>query len=300
MTRNRVAALLALGRSALDAAGIEDAGREARLLLAHALGLDAGGLMRLAPDQVVADEPFLSLLARRCGREPMALLTGACGFWTLELAVAPCTLVPRADSETLIEAVLAARPDHDSALRVLDLGTGTGCLLLAVLSEYPHAFGVGVDRCAAAATLAAANAAACGLLERSTFLCGDWDAALDARFDLVLSNPPYIPDSELAGLMPEVRDHEPAGALAGGADGLDCYRWLMLRLSLLLRPDGMAVLELGQGQAAPVMALARAAGLEPIGLRADLGGVERALSLRPASARGTDAQKPFGSVGGRG
>ncbi len=285
MTRKTVHDLLRDAENRLREAGIDLPSREARLLLTHALGLEPAGLIGLPRDALVESGVFERLLDRRCRREPMAFLTGRCGFWTLDLAVSPDTLIPRADSETLIEAVLAARPERGRLARILDLGTGTGCLLLAALSEYPAAFGVGIDLSAAAASLASRNAAACGLAGRSAFLCGEWDQAIDGRFDLVLSNPPYIPSADLCGLMPEVRGHEPARALDGGGDGLAAYRALMPALDRCLAPGGLAVLEIGIGQLDPVLALARSGGLCSPGARTDLGGVARAVLLqRPAVA----------------
>ena len=172
-------------------------------------------------------------------------------------AVSPATLIPRPESETLIEAALAAFANRTPPRRILDLGTGTGCLLLSALHEFPGAFGIGADRAPEAVSLAAANAATLGLAGRAAFLCGDWAAALDARFDLVLCNPPYIPTSDIDGLMQEVARHEPQGALDGGADGLAAYRRILPSLLALLQPDGVAVLELGVGQAYTVLALAR-------------------------------------------
>ncbi len=266
---------LAEGVAALAAAGVEAPAREARLLLLHALGRPAAAL--LDRRERVAAPGLARLVARRAAREPMALILGRQGFWTLELEVSAATLIPRADSETVVEAALAA---HPAPCRVLDLGTGTGCLLLAVLAERPAAWGVGVDLSPAAAALAARNAAANGLAARAAFLAGNWAAALAGRFDLVLSNPPYIPSADLAGLMPEVIAHEPARALDGGADGLAAYRRITAVLPGLLAPGGMAVLELGIGQDASVPALARAAGLRVVALRPDLGGVARALVLQ--------------------
>ena len=225
---------------------------------------------------------FAALLARRVAHEPFAYLTGRVGFWTLDLEVSPATLIPRADSETLVEAALEACPDKGAALHVLDLGTGTGALLLAVLSELPAANGVGVDLKPEAAALAARNAARLGLSGRARFLAGDWAAALAGRFDLILCNPPYIESAVIAGLMPEVARHEPASALDGGADGLSAYRRIIADLPRLLAPGGVAVLELGAGQQAAVEALAKVAGLTPEACRADLGGVPRALVLRAA------------------
>ncbi len=270
---------------ALRGAGIESPAFEARLLIAHALALPRGAIATTEPDPLV----LAGLVARRVAREPMALILGRQGFWTLDLEVSPATLIPRADSETLIEAALAAWPDRGAVRRILDLGTGTGCLLLAALSEFPGAFGVGVDLVPSAAALARRNAVSCGLADRAALLCGVWDAALVGRFDLVLSNPPYIPRADIVGLMPEVAAHEPASALDGGPDGLDAYRAIIAALPLLLAPGGVAVLELGVGQAAMVGDIASAAGFAPPVLRADLGGIDRAMVLR-----GSSAQKTFG------
>ncbi len=258
----------ALRRAAatLAAAGIEQPAREARLLLRL-----AGG---------AGEKQFAALVARRAAHEPMAFLRGRQGFWTLDLEVSPATLIPRADSETLIEAALAARPERAGVRRILDLGTGTGALLLAALAEFAAAWGLGIDLVPQAAALAARNARAAGLADRALFVTGCWAAPIAGRFDLVLANPPYIPSGAIAGLMAEVAAHEPPAALDGGADGLDAYRALLPELPLVLAKDGVAVVELGAGQADAVTALARSAGLAIVALRPDLGGVARALVLR--------------------
>jgi release factor glutamine methyltransferase len=261
----------------LRAAGVDGALFEARMLVWHVLGLPPGAV----PDHDAAvDAGWLErLVARRCGREPMAYILGRQGFWTLDLAVSRETLIPRADSEALIEAAVAALPERGRVRRVLDLGTGTGCLLLAALVEFPLAFGVGVDVAPAAARLAAQNAGSNGLAGRAAFAAGSWAGALAGRFDLVLSNPPYIEHGALAGLMPEVARFEPARALDGGADGLAAYRAIIAALPGLLAPGGVAVLELGAGQADAVGELARAAGFDAPVLRRDLGGIARAMVL---------------------
>jgi release factor glutamine methyltransferase len=276
-----VGAWLCQAGQVLRAAGIEAPRQEARMLLAHVLGCREEDLLRDPRAAVPGDggAAFSALLRRRVARAPMAHLLGRAGFWTLELDVSPATLIPRADSETIVEAALEGFSDGG---RVLDLGTGTGALLLAVLAERPGATGVGVDRAPEAAALAARNAAANGLSGRAAFLAGDWDGAIGGRFDLVLSNPPYIPSVDIPALMPEVARHEPALALDGGADGLDAYRRIVAALPALLAPGGRAVLELGIGQRAAVERLAGAAGLRSLGARADLGGVERALVLAAA------------------
>ena len=280
-----VGAFLCQAGQVLRAAAIESPRLEARLLLGHAMGATPEALLRDpgAPVSPEAAARFRAALAARLDSVPVAHILGTQGFWTLDLAVSPATLIPRPDSESLVEAALDAFPEAGAALRVLDLGTGTGCLPLAVLAERPRAFGVGVDLVAGAAALAASNAARHGLADRAAFLAGDWAASLAGRFDLILSNPPYIESAAIAGLLPEGARHEPRSALDGGADGLAAYRHLAAILPGLLVPGGVAVLELGAGQRAAVEALARGAGLAPSGCRTDLGGVERALVLRAAT-----------------
>ena len=266
----------------LAAAGIDSARLEARLLMAHAIGVDRADVV----DRRRQIDParFEALLERRLVHEPLAYIVGSQGFWTLDLAVSPDTLIPRADSEALI---VAAKRFCPSPARILDLGTGTGCLLLAALAEFPGAFGVGVDLSPGAALLAARNARTNGLAGRSAFLAGDWDTALAGMFDLVLSNPPYIPGADIEGLMPEVALFEPGRALDGGADGLAAYRAVVAALPRLLAPDGIAIFELGQGQAESVTALACGSGLGRVALQADLGGIPRALVLQMQKRFGT-------------
>ncbi len=286
-----IGAYLCQAGQVLRAAAIDQPRYEARLLLAHALGTTQDALLRDPRAEVPAEAAarFGQSLKARLDHTPVAHILGRQGFWTLDLAVSPATLIPRPDSESLVEAALEAFPDATRPIRVLDLGTGTGALLLAFLAERPAAFGIGLDRAPEAAALAARNARENGLADRSAFLAGDWAAALDSAFDLVLSNPPYIERDAIVGLMTDVARHEPALALDGGVDGLDAYRAITAALPALLAPGGVAVLELGQGQRAAVEGLARAAGLEPAGCRADLGGIDRALLL----AKGGLAKKPF-------
>ncbi len=261
---------LGLITARLQAAGIEDARREARIILAAALNTDAAGLLvRDAVDETV----FEPLVRRREAREPLAYILGQREFWGLTFEVSPATLIPRPDSETLVEAALGLNPK-----RILDLGTGTGCLLLAVLSEFPQAYGVGVDISPAAAALAAKNAAALGMAGRTAFFTGDWAEAVAGKFDLVLSNPPYIPGPEIAELMPEVAGYEPRTALEGGTDGLEAYRRIIAALPRILTENGTAVLELGAGQATSVKDIAREAGFTCT-MRRDLGDIERAAVL---------------------
>jgi release factor glutamine methyltransferase len=249
--------------------------------LAHALGTTPSALLH-DPVSPIGATAFQALVARRAAREPLALILGSREFWSLDFAVSLATLIPRPASETLIEAALAVFAGRDPPHRVLDLGTGTGCLLAAALSEFPAAFGVGVDRSFAAVALAARNAAMLDLADRTVFVCGDWGSAVNGGFDLVVSNPPYIPTSQLDDLMPEVACFEPRTALDGGADGYSAYHQLLPDLARLLAPDGAAVLELGAGQAAMVSGLAGEAGFRSEPHR-DLSGIERALVLRPSS-----------------
>jgi release factor glutamine methyltransferase len=257
----------------LKLAGIEEPRREARLLLAFALGTNAAGL--LARDRV-DPQCYADALNRRAAREPLAYITGHREFWGLDFLTSPATLIPRPDTETLVEAVLESGIVPHS---ILDLGTGTGCLLLACLHEFPVSFGVGVDVNQEAASLARANARRLGLNNRSAFLAGSWASALAHRFDLVLSNPPYIESAEIPGLMPEVAVHEPASALDGGVDGLAAYKAIIEDLPRILAPGGQAVLELGAGQAKLVSMLARQAGFNYV-LRSDLSGTDRAITLK--------------------
>jgi len=256
---------------------------DARVLAAEALGWDQGKVAaetgyRLAPDE---RSRLDALLARREAREPVAYLTGRCEFWSLEFAVTENVLVPRPDSETLIEAALAAVGDKNRALGVLDLGTGSGCLLLALLSELPAAGGLGVDVSEAALAVAARNAAALGLEGRADFMLSDWDAGVsggvEGRFDLVAANPPYVADGEFAALEPEVARFEPRLALAGGADGLDCYRLLAPRLGRLLAAGGKAFVEIGAAQAEAVTGLFESGGLRVVSVHPDLAGRPRVI-----------------------
>jgi release factor glutamine methyltransferase len=284
VSRLEIGVLLPAATARLKAAGIESPGREARLLLGHATGLSATRIMAY-PEQAIdpaAAENFERLVDRRTVHEPVARILGSREFWSLPFIVTPATLDPRPDSEAIVEAALDRIADKKSAIRIIDFGTGTGCLLLALLSELPQAFGVGVDRSEAAALVARQNARQLGLADRANFLVGDWATALKAEVDLIIANPPYIPAGDIAGLEPEVREHDPLTALAGGADGLDPYRLLAPATAALVRPGGHVVFEVGQGQADAVAALGTAAGLQLVEQRADLGGIPRAVVFRKA------------------
>ncbi|HEX4368607.1 MAG TPA: peptide chain release factor N(5)-glutamine methyltransferase [Rhodopila sp.] len=259
-------------------AGIADNPRlEARILLAHALGVVRGDLIR-EPGRLVDAACFDVLVERRVAREPLALIIGHREFWSLDFHVSPATLVPRPDSETLIEAALAVFAGRAPPRTILDLGTGTGCLLLALLTAFPSAFGIGVDLNQDAAALAKRNAVRLGLAGRAAFIAGDWTGALSGRFDLIVSNPPYIASAAIETLMPEVGRHEPKLALDGGADGYGAYRAMMPALPRHLEPCGAAILELGQGQAGHVADLAMELGLKS-SLRLDLAEIPRAIVL---------------------
>jgi release factor glutamine methyltransferase len=261
----------------LAAAGIEAPKREARLILAASLRTDAAGVLA---SENVDPQIFGSLLTRRTAREPLAYLLGRREFWGMEFAVSPATLIPRPDSETIIEAALSMFPKRNAVQRILDLGTGTGCLLLAALHEFPQAFGIATDYSAPAAELARCNARSLGFAHRAAFLAADWADPINGKFDLILSNPPYIPEPEIADLMPEVANYEPHLALSGGADGLAAYRAIIAALPRLLAAGGAAILELGLGQEKPVAALAQAAGFTTK-TRQDLANIPRALVISP-------------------
>ena len=273
-----IAATLRDAARVLATSGIDNPRLESRLLLAHALGRTSEDLIRDLTARTT-ESNFGNLIARRAAREPLAYILGWREFWSLRFHVSPATLIPRPDTETLVEAALTLHPDPLAPITALDLGTGTGCLLLAFLHERPGAFGIGVDRSESAAHLARRNARDLGLAAQSAFLCGDWAGAIGARFDLVLSNPPYIATPELATL--EVAAHEPGAALDGGGCGLTAYHAIIASLPRILAPSGAAVLELGVGQFDAVAAIAGAAGFRATA-RADLSGIARAIILHPS------------------
>jgi release factor glutamine methyltransferase len=274
-----IASCLEAGSRRLKEAGIPDARREARLILAHALGIGPVTVLGY-PERPVDDAGrYEDLIARRAAREPLSHLTGRREFWSLEFEVTPATLDPRADSETLVEAALAATPDRRAALSIVDFGAGTGCLLLALLSELPNARGLGVDIGEDTLAVACRNAARLGLSDRATFVRGNWGESLVGPFDLIVGNPPYIPAGEIAALQPEVADYEPRRALDGGPDGLRAYRRLGPDIACLLKPGGVAVLEFGLGQGAAVARLMSAENLIVQGFSADLAGHDRCLTL---------------------
>lgn len=266
----------ALARAAADLAATSETARlDAELLMAHALGVEREAMLLGRLDDPVP-VGFAPLVARRAGHEPVAYIIGYRDFWTIRLAVAPGVLIPRPDSETLIEAAVAhfGRP---GPARILDLGVGSGALLCAALAEWPQATGLGIDASAAAAAIAQGNAERLGLAERAAIRLGDWGAGIDECFDLILCNPPYVERD--AGLAPDVARFEPASALFAGADGLDDYRRLAPQIGRLLAPGGLAAIEIGADQADSVLALVAEAGL--VGsVRADLAGRNRVILVK--------------------
>ncbi len=266
----------------LEAAGVEEARRDAELLLCVVLECDRAHLIGHGERVIdaIARNKFEQLLLRRVAREPVSQIVGSREFWSLEFQVTPSTLTPRPDSEAVVEAVLDLQHDRQAALRILDLGTGTGCLLLALLIELPNARGVGIDLSDHALAVARDNGERLGLGHRTDFMCGGWTAAHGQHFDIIVCNPPYIRTGDLARLDREVVDWEPHLGLDGGPDGLDAYRQILPDLGKALGRNAFAVLEHGAGQADEVEVLAVAAGLTPCGRRKDLAGRDRCLVLK--------------------
>lgn len=262
-----------------QAAGIDSARLDARLLVAEVLGVEPLRLvthpeMVLTAQQQTAIE---GMAARREDRQPISHILGRRGFWTLDLRVTPDTLDPRPDTETLVQGVLDRVIDRTAPLRIADFGTGSGCILLALLTELPNAHGLGIDQSHAALAVAAENAERNGLAGRAEFRQGDWGQGLAGPFDIIVSNPPYIPEADIDGLEPEVARHEPRTALAGGADGLECYRALAPDIARLLAAGGIAGLEVGAGQGDAVAALLAGVGLRDLCVVSDLAGHGRSV-----------------------
>jgi release factor glutamine methyltransferase len=274
--------LLKVAVRRLAEAGIEGAPREARLLLQAAADVRVATQIAFPEREIdaAASTRMADLVARRARREPMAHILGRREFWSLSFKVTADTLDPRPDSETLVRAVLEQVPDRTAPLRLADFGTGTGCLLLALLHELSRATGVGIDVSAAALAVARENAQSLGLAQRASFRQGDWDEKIAPPFEILISNPPYIPSGEIAALQPEVAGFEPPLALDGGADGLDAYRRLLPAAARLLAPNGLAAFEVGAGQADSVAAIGRKAGLRHIATASDLASVPRCVLFR--------------------
>jgi release factor glutamine methyltransferase len=264
-----------------QAAGLDSPQLDARLLVGHALGLDPAAVLASSARALLADEEIAitALAGRRLAHEPVARIVGTKEFWSLGLRIDDATLVPRPETETVVEAALAAIDRHGSrsrALRIADLGTGSGAILLALLSELKNAFGVGSDLNPRALLVARNNARRLGF-RGAAFVSCDLAAAFVGPFDLIVSNPPYIASADIATLAPEVRLFDPRLALDGGADGLNFYRAIAAAAPARLAPEGALVVELGAGQAEPVAAIFAAAGLAPSAPRSDLNAVPRAL-----------------------
>lgn len=276
-----IQAALAAATKRLGDSGAETPGLDARLLLEWASGCNTARLVSGAQDELDPDvfERFRQAVGERADGCPVARIVGTREFWGLEFEVGPDTLVPRPDTETLVDAVLSHIAEPRSGWRgtICDLGTGSGVILIALMSELPQARGVGIDLAAGAIDTARRNGERHGMSDRITWLRGDYAEVPRERFDVVVANPPYIPAADIAGLALEVRAHDPHLALDGGADGLDAYRTIAGRLPRLVRPGGFAALELGAGQAAAVQALTSREGLQRIVLRPDLAGIPRVL-----------------------
>jgi release factor glutamine methyltransferase len=281
-----VAAAQALMEARLAGAGIEAPRREARLLLAAAMGSSLADLLAHPERPIGAESGRIEhFLAERLTRKPLSRIRGWREFYGLEFRLNAATLDPRADTETLVDAVLAliaGDGQRHAPLRILDLGTGTGAILLALLSRLPEATGLGIDLAAEALDVARYNAESLGLAGRAAFRAGDLMNGLDEAFDILVSNPPYIPSGDLAGLDPEVALHDPRLALDGGLDGLDFYRRIVGQAPHCLVPGGILALEVGAGQAADVMRLLDTAGFGAPETRDDLAGIARVVVARRA------------------
>jgi release factor glutamine methyltransferase len=268
-----------------EAVGIGSPELDARLLVGYVLGLDLTGLITAA-NRVLTEQESDSieqLAQRRIAGEPVARVVGHKEFWGLSFALSPETLVPRPDTETVVELALhmLRRGPANKPPRIADLGTGTGAILLALLSELPDATGIGTDISQGSLATATDNASRLGLAARTSFVCCDYASELTGPFDLIVSNPPYVATGDIAGLAREVRDHDPHQALDGGPDGLAAYRALIPQAARLLAPGAALVVEAGQGQARDIQALMTAAGLVPQGPPgADLAGISRAVGAR--------------------
>jgi release factor glutamine methyltransferase len=283
--------MLAEASAALARAGCDEPRRRARRLIAGALDLTAAELLVGAESTLdrSAVERLRGLTRRMAEGEPLSRVLGRRGFWGLDFALSPQTLDPRPESETIIEAVLA-RLDRSARLKVLDLGTGAGCLLLALLSELPAAIGIGVDLSEGAAATAYRNARSLGLTDRSVFFVGNWGNAIAQRFDIIVTNPPYIATAAIWELPYAVRGYDPQLALDGGADGLDAFRSIASQVSALLAPFGIFITEIGVGQAGDVGTILSAHGMYIETVERDLAGIERCLVARGGQGR------PFGTA----
>lgn len=272
---------LSVMRQKLSAAGIGTAGLDARLLLAHALGIPVADILshddkKISPAETTGIADFMK---RRLNGESVARIVGTREFWGLPFRLSSETLEPRPDTETLVEAVLDSYPDRQEPLRILDLGTGTGCILIALLTEFPKASGIGADVSEKALTTATENALLNSVADRASFLNSDWFSAIDGKFDIVVSNPPYIRSQEIDGLSAEVRDFDPRSALDGGTDGLEAYRRILSLAAPYLTENGRIFLEIGFDQRQDVENLGSGSGFSRIICRSDLAGHPRVVIL---------------------
>lgn len=278
----QISLLLHEATSNLIAAGVDNPALDARVLAAHVLGKDRAWLAAHGGDEVTAEAAasIAALIARRVAHEPVARILGKREFWGLDFVLTSATLEPRPDSETLVRAVIEQIPTHSASLRILDIGTGTGCLLLALLNELPSAVGTGIDIAPEAVSTANSNATALGLHHRSNFMVGNWLDGVSAKFDVIISNPPYIPSGDIVALMKDVRDYDPLAALDGGDDGLTAYRAIIPQLPVHLERGGLVALEHGHDQAEDVAALLNSAGFDSVKHYSDYGGNSRCVIAR--------------------
>lgn len=282
-TAHTVGAAVDAAAARLREAGVEGARRDARLLVAKAADMTPAQVLAY-PERALAAGHLReaeTLVARRARREPVSRIIGRREFWGLDFVIDPHVLDPRPDSEVLVRAVLDLVAERrDEPLRILDLGTGSGCLLLALLSELPGARGLGTDISREALAVAQRNAVHLGLAERASFAHTCWADAVEAGWQVIVSNPPYIVDAEIGDLRPEVGRFDPRAALTGGRDGLAAYRGLLPGAARVLAPQGLMVLEIGVGQGDAVEALLTASGCRPVSRWRDLSGMERCLAAR--------------------
>lgn len=278
-------AVLRLAAAELRDAGVPDGMVDARILVAAAADLTREDMLR-EPDRPLASDARAALrkmIGRRANREPVSRILGYREFRSLSFDLGPETLDPRPDSETLVEAALDRLAEMPGPVRILDIGTGTGCLLLSILNEFPAATGVGTDISPGACRTARHNAQRLHLWQRADFVCCDWTAPLAGRFDLVVSNPPYISTAEIETLSPEVARHDPYAALHGGGDGLEAYRAIAQRLGDVLAPGGRAIFEIGSTQSSEVSSIFTSAGYNLSKSRTDLAGRPRCLEFSPVA-----------------
>ena len=274
MSAPTAAQAMAAAAARLRAAGVPDPARDARILLAHAASVDAARVTLIAPEEIAPEiaERFEHLVSLRAVRVPVSQLVGRRAFYGRDFEISRDVLDPRPETETLIELALSEPFD-----RVLDLGTGSGCILVSLLAEHPTASGVGVDLSEAACLQASANAVRHGIAERAAILRSDWFAQVEGRFDLIVSNPPYLAQDEMAGVAPELRDHEPEMALTDGADGLSVYRVIASEAQGYLTATGRVMVEIGAAQGTAVAALFREAGWGKVSVAKDLDGRDRVV-----------------------